>query len=144
MTQWEVSGCHDAKARQPNGYFSPLACGVLPQLSRHGEQNTGDGEKRRAGKPANAVRQHVKRDAEANDNHQQPKRREPQSNVLTALKRCLASRSRRTRFQYSYVPVIFRLSCQRLSKCHFFSVNLPLNDRSWQNRLAASVLCKAL
>ena len=65
MTQWEVSGCPDAKARQPNGYFSPLACGVLPQSSRHGEQNTGDGEKRRAGKPADAVRQDVEDDDEA-------------------------------------------------------------------------------
>src|SRR5437016_12549904 len=29
MTQWEASGCPDSKARQPNGYFSPLNCGVL-------------------------------------------------------------------------------------------------------------------
>ena len=67
MTQWEVSGCPDAKARQPNGYFSPLACGVLPQPSRHGEQNTRDGEKRRAGKPADAVRQDVEDDGDADD-----------------------------------------------------------------------------
>jgi hypothetical protein len=65
MTQWEVSGCPDAKIRQPNGYFSPLACGVLPQPSGHGEQNTCDGEKRRAGKPADAVRQDVEDDGEA-------------------------------------------------------------------------------
>jgi hypothetical protein len=67
MTQWEVSGCPDAKARQPNGYFSPLACGVLPQPPGHGEQNTCDGEKRRAGKPADALRQDVEDDGEGDD-----------------------------------------------------------------------------
>ena len=38
-----------------------------PQPSRHGEQNTRDGEKRRAGKPADAVRQDVEDDGEADD-----------------------------------------------------------------------------
>src|SRR5438445_9060585 len=67
MTQWEVSGCPDARGRQLYGYLSPLACGVLPQPSRHGEQNTRDGEKRRAGKPADAVRQDVEDDGDADD-----------------------------------------------------------------------------
>src|SRR5437588_10678711 len=41
-----------------------------PQPSRHGEQNTRDGEKRRAGKPADTVRQDVEDDGEANDHHE--------------------------------------------------------------------------
>ena len=91
MTQWEVSGCPDAKARQPNGYFSPLACGVLPQSSRHGEQNTGDGEKRRAGKPADAVRQDVEDDDEADDRRgeQQRGQSEQEARENTSLRECL-------------------------------------------------------
>ena len=66
------------RAGKPNGYFSPLDCGVLPQPSRHDEQNSRDGKKRRHSKLADAVRQDVDCDCETNNHHSQPKRRESQ------------------------------------------------------------------
>ncbi len=81
MTQWEVSGCPDAKARQPNGYFSPLDCGVLPQPSRHDQQDARDGEKHRDRQPSESVRQDLEGDSKANYHHRKPERRKSEQEV---------------------------------------------------------------
>ena len=48
----------------------------LSQPLKHDEHDACDGEKRRARKPADAVRQDVDCDSETNDHHRQPEYRE--------------------------------------------------------------------